>query len=765
MAQSSQYLDASRFLAQSQSRLAGSQTDANNTQSSLVERRDQNQERTPARSYLQRQARNAYGSNNQQAPRFPFAYRLSSQQAPLFHSTAEDVREEDDNEEHEREVADFYALQRSRRDFGPVHQGGSSDEDRKSRSRRQRNQRLFGAPERRQARLTEINSSWNEDDDGGNNPYAASQADTRSDNRTSSEAPRPAASSIIGEQSITNARDKARLVDVDLDSTIHELNENVESSKAHPEDTPPSIQRLGEPEPMDGYEGEMFDSASFLSQRDPMDQQQVGSDILEAAANPSPAKHDAFWASLFLIDLAALVATLLLVAMNTSSSGNGNYGDTVYTTLRSSYHLLAVDTTVAVVVALVWLAALRSFARPMILILLAAVPIIAVSFSLYPFISSFGGTWHGHSLQDKAMRIFALVPGIFALLWTYVTYKSRKSLSRAIDLLEFTTRILAACPTLILVGFGTLAVVVVWTWVWMVMFTRVFLGGHFSSTLGMFIINTSTWWLGVFFILTYLWSLGIISGVQRATSAAATSQWYFHRNVQPAPSPQRIVKASLVHAGTTLFGTICFSSLLTLAVRLPLLLLPTRLSGYLTFCFYAVAPTSIATLTNPLTLTYAAIHSQPLSLSARGLSELSFISPTSPTTTLTPSAFSRRHPYNSGDGTPSLIAYRLAKLLMHATRWIVSLALGFGGWVSTARMLNVSDSVRGSMYAYIVGLVASVIGWAVLGAMEGILGGVLDAVVVCWANDVATQGSGQARYCREAGELLGNDTGGGETVV
>jgi len=349
------------------------------------------------------------------------------------------------------------------------------------------------------------------------------------------------------------------------------------------------------------------------------------------------------------------------------------------------------------------------------------------------------------------MRWLALLPAVVAVIWTYTVYKGRHSLTRAIQILEFATRILASSPALILVGFGALVTVVVWTWIWMLMFTRVFLGGHLSGSGNVFIINTTTWWLGIFFVLIYLWTLGVIAGLQRTTTAATVSQWYFHRLTTPTPSSYRVVHASGLHAIITIFGTICASTLLSLMIRLPLLVLPRRMTGFLMICLYSVMPVSIASLTNPLTLTYAAIHSQSLSTSARGLSEMLFLSKNSPTTTLTPGIFPKP---GRCYGSPSLLAYRLAKLLLHATRFITSLAFGFGGWVSTARILQSSASMRGSLYAYIVGLIAAAIGWAVLGAMEGVIGGILDAVVVCWGSEVGANGLGQAKYCREAGELL-----------
>ena len=63
------------------------------------------------------------------------------------------------------------------------------------------------------------------------------------------------------------------------------------------------------------------------------------------------------------------------------------------------------------------------------------------------------------------------------------------------------------------------------------------------------------------------------------------------------------------------------------------------------------------------------------------------------------------------------------------------------------------------MYAYVIGLIAAAIGWGVLGAMEGVLGGILDALVICWGSEVGVHGFGEVRYCREAGELFGERAG------
>lgn len=546
-------------------------------------------------------------------------------------------------------------------------------------------------------------------------------------------------------------------MDVELASTIRESGEDLESLDPEPDDRPPAFQPFtASPARLPLKEQflprETDPEMAFGRPRPPSpDQESVPPTVILPA--PAPPKHDPFWASLYKISLFAMFATFVLVWFHTSApSSKKPLGDTIYSALTSSITMLLWDTLITVVVALVWLALLREYVRPLVFTMLVAVPIILLSFSIYPFVNSYKGSWSGNSIQDKVMRWLSLAPAIMAVVWTYSVYKGRHSLGKAISILEFACRIVTASPALTLLGFATLGVVVSFTWIWMGMFTRVFLGGHLSKV-KTFIIDVNTWWLGFFFVIAYLWSLGVIAGIQRATTAATVSQWYFHRLQVPAPSSTTVVKASLAHATGPMLGTICLSTFLSLLIRLPLIILPRRLSSLITFCAYSMVPTSLAALTNPLTLTYAAIHSQPLSISARGLSQLHFVSKTSPTTTLNPSAFA------ASSGTP-LIPYRLAKLLLHATRFIMSFALGFGGWVRTARNLQVGGTTgfKGSLYAYVVGLIAATIGWAVLGAIEGVVGGVVDASVVCWASETGGRGGGQeARYCREAGELFGED--------
>ena len=747
------FIDASRFLAQSQSRFSNfvqpDNADAPPRNPNERYRRLNQPLRNQSRGYATR-----HGNPYQSASNFNLASRYSAApDAPLFHSALDDFREEDDEEERERETADYFALQKSRRTFAPIRLEESSETDPEgSNASIDHSKDDDGRALEDRGRGRGIKSSWN----GGGRS-------TRGRGR---------GTETIGEEDLkgedyrgtseASSKGKERMVDVGLESTTEDDGPPDDLAFEMPmDDRPPAFQtfRSGPKPgairlPTDSKNGrdentEDGPGATIRIPPPPSSVDTVPATIANALGEAP--KHDVFWGSLYLICLGGLFATFVLIFLHTSTSDR-NLGDTIYTTLHASFHLFAVDTVVSIIVSLVWLALLRSFVRPLVHLILLAVPIILFSFSLYPFISSYKSAG-APTLQDKVMRWLSFIPGFFALIWLYTIYRGRHSLNKAIGILEFASRILAANPALLGMGLATLAAVVVWTWMWLGMFTRVFLGGHFTQSFTKFIIDATSWWLAVYFVLMYIWTLSVIGGIQRSTTAATVSQWYFHRNVVPSPTSREIVAAAFSHAITTLFGTICLSTLIALLIRLPLLLLPRRLMGVVTIFAYSFVPTPIAALTNPLTLTYAAIHSQPLHVSTRGLSQMTFLTPQAPTTTLTPRSFNARN-----NQTTPLLPYRLAKLLLHATRFIMAVALGFGGWVATARQLRITvpgqaDTIRGSAYAYVVGLVASFIGWGVLGAMEGVLSGIVDACVVCWGSERGMAGGGA--YCLEAGYLFG----------
>ncbi|KAL8823696.1 MAG: hypothetical protein Q9170_008329, partial [Blastenia crenularia] len=731
----SSYSDASRFLAQSQSRIGFGQQGESTRNPLSGPRRQQQRYPHSSRSYLQRPGLgNPYQTGGSHLSQFPFASRTNAN-APLFYSATDELREEDDTEEHEREVADYYAMQRSRRHFSENRLEESSEiEDDQIRASLDVDRDGREIDDRGRSRGGGLPNSWGLDSErrDGGGKASASRVD---------EGINP--SRIRSEQS---SEGKGKMVDVGLESTTHGSVMGDEppddlAIEIPPDDNPPSIQQFRKPPAGFGRKSPLIPQETDFEEphsRPPQPgSEDESSGPPELSHHGEPPRHDVFWGHLYLISLAALFASFCLVFLHTYAPRNP-LGDTVYTTLHSSYYLLAIDTLVAVIVSLIWLAVLRSYVRPLVYGILLGVPIVLFSFFLYPLISSFKGQASANNVQDKAMRWFSFIPAILSILWTFTVYRGRYSIGKAISILEFSCRILAANPGLLLLGFATLLGVITWTWIWMAMFTRVFLGGHLSNGKNFFIIDAGTWWLGIFFVLVYLWTLAVGAGIQRATTAATVSQWYFHRLAVPAPTSRQVLTAAFNHSTTTLFGTICLSTLLSLLIRLPFLVLPRRVIALVGLCSYTLIPSTIATYTSPLTLTYSAIHSQPLPASARAISRLSVLPPVS----TSDAPYSAPHHHRGSGSRNDLLPYTLSLLLLRATRFITSLALGAVAWVTTAKQLKINSlpsnstgSVRGSLYAYIVGLIAAAIGWGVMGAIDGVLTGVVDALVVCWGSE------------------------------
>jgi hypothetical protein len=445
--------------------------------------------------------------------------------------------------------------------------------------------------------------------------------------------------------------------------------------------------------------------------------------------------------------MACMFSTSLVVWLHTDEPKHIKPVDTIYNTLHGSLHLLTVDTIVAIAIALVWMYLLKSFVKPLIYFIVAAVPLFLVSFSIYPFVMSFKAPKGGYGGQATVMRWGSVVPAVISVMWVYTAWRSRYALTRAIGIIQLSCRIIGENPALVFLSFGTLLGTCLFTWIWVGMFTRVFLTGNVLVRDGwIWTLSSKTIALGVYYIIMYLWTLGISSGVHRsvrcfslyiqqtntfdrATSAATVSQWYFHRHAMPTPSPKAIMSAALHHSTTTIFGSICLSSLLALLVRLPLLVAPRRFVGIIhLFCFQFIA-SPIAAIINPLTLTYAAIHSQALLGSSRAIMNLKFVDTA-----------------GFGPGRHPRAAYRLSKMLLTAARSVTALSLGVGAWVAAARNVN-----GGSVYGYLVGMIAGCIAWGIIGATEGCLGNVVDAALVC----VSSEGTGGISHCREAQVAFG----------
>lgn len=278
---------ASRFLAQSQSRIA-LRPDELHTNSHDHRWRPQGNARFPtSRSFLQRTTGDPYQSATSQISNLPFAPRRFAQAAPLFYSATDEFREEDDEEEHEREIADFYALQRSRRHFGSSHLRDSLEVDGRGLADSDELQTF------RNDRLSKgkgIRSSWR-DEKASSSEGSNIQDELGSDvirNR-----PKSPASRISSDM-------QGNLVDIGLDDTLRTDDFKRPHSPEFGDDEPP-IQRfrgLGNLGVDSSFIATETDKQKLLDNPPP----QSSTDSYPASGTNTPVEpplHDAFWGQLF----------------------------------------------------------------------------------------------------------------------------------------------------------------------------------------------------------------------------------------------------------------------------------------------------------------------------------------------------------------------------------------------------------------------------------------------------------------------------------
>lgn len=229
------------------------------------------------RRYVQRPSPyNMPGPSSSQS-RFPFASRLSKPpDAPLFYSATDydddGFHSPNDEQEHERDVADFYALQRSRQAFAA--------------------------------------SGLTESDELSDNGIEKVERDAEGQRHDRDESlPRGRSRSAAGSES---SKGKGRLVDVNLASTVQEEDEPESLANLSPTDTdepPPPFQTFQRPreERKSSFLPMETDEEAKLGMRPPSpDRESVPPTVI--LPSPEPPRHDAFWASLFQISLFALFA-------------------------------------------------------------------------------------------------------------------------------------------------------------------------------------------------------------------------------------------------------------------------------------------------------------------------------------------------------------------------------------------------------------------------------------------------------------------------
>ncbi|ODQ63130.1 hypothetical protein NADFUDRAFT_80842 [Nadsonia fulvescens var. elongata DSM 6958] len=485
-----------------------------------------------------------------------------------------------------------------------------------------------------------------------------------------------------------------------------------------------------------------FGIQSYLNHNEPVYNETKEISIIPHLSHPrmNMVWYDALWSTLFIFLTAAMFATSMIIWFTTSVPST--IPDTIYSSIISNITLLLKYTIWASMLSIAWFVVLVKHSRSLFHLSLISVPVLLIYISFYTYSMSFRSSHGGFTLQDKLMRLTTSIPLIMAMLWGWVIYKSQSRIQATLNLISRTIVILKEFQLpLIYLSMGSVVCYALFSLVWLSMFCHLFLQGHNLISSGgrlTWSLSPKAWLLGVFYVLMYIWTYFIIAGIGRAATAATVGQYWFHKNTFPSVSPDRVIVAALQYAISTQFGSICLSSLITLLLRLPLLLAPTRLFPLLRL------------LHIPINIT---LNMTPLAMARNRLRTLS--DPLS----LTRSIITGSSLLNAFPGQQSA-EYWIAKLFISSTRIVVCLMFGFFAWVhaTTAtpdRNDSTSTTIGGSLYGYIVGLLVGWWTWVVMSGSGAVVDGVLDGMVVCQSirsNGILSDTESSNTYSNETDE-------------
>lgn len=481
-----------------------------------------------------------------------------------------------------------------------------------------------------------------------------------------------------------------------------------------------------------------FTPDNFLPHETPEEERNIG---LDDSHIPLPINHlsprlpnlDVLWTVLYFVLIFCILVTTLIVWSSTEQSMIPITQDCMYTMLKSNYSSVFGFMEITCIVGAAWMWSVKKFPCLVFQTSIILVPSGLVALTIHTLAKSYYSRNGNYIIQYNLMSWSTSILIIISILWTYLICKGRHAIERSVGVIKLGSEILTAYPSLLAINCIAVILYVGITWVWIQMLLQLLLKESILHSFGVttWVQDAKSWMLGAIYILIYLWSWGIVSGIQRSITSTAVSQWYFHRHANRRVCSISTVASGLRSAMTTHFGTICFYSFLALLLRLPLLVMPTRMVSWIQLFVYNILPSSIISLTDPLVLCHAAMSSQDLIKSSRTISNLRYID----------------HGHNNPTSTNphSWIAYRLSKQILLSCRLITSLSLGFCAWVHAAYYQN-----AGSSYGYTLGLITGFSVWIVLSASEGLLSKIVDSAFVCFAID----NSGRGMHCIEADELF-----------
>ncbi|KAG0232924.1 hypothetical protein BGW42_007833 [Actinomortierella wolfii] len=433
---------------------------------------------------------------------------------------------------------------------------------------------------------------------------------------------------------------------------------------------------------------------------------------------------DPVFAILYILAMIAYFILGIVLLFTTSSAPITDHIYTVYKVIKSSAGMLTFVILISAGLGALWLLTLRTFARPVVLMTVFLVPLLALSLFIWSLVTAFKGPKSEggkRDPQDTGLAVLSVLPLLLALVFQAVIYFKRQQIARTTDIIELACDILKDNPDMFLVSFGLMVIHVVFAAIWLVFFSRVFLLGHVESSsttteAARWVLERNFYPIAAFMIFIFLWTSAVLGNIQRVTLAGVVSKWYFHRHEPFTYQSSKIMQPILVNATTSSLGTICLGGLFIAIVQALVLTLrysqkKLKQHSFPLFVFLATCCRFIEGLVenfNNYTLIYVGITGESLFSAARSASKI----------------FRRNLLWG-------LMSDFLTKLVLYINSMMLSVLTGFSAYIFATHTLR-------SPYGYVVGILASIIPYFVTRFFTHIMSITVDATFLCYAIDLDT---------------------------
>ncbi|KAI8901491.1 plasma-membrane choline transporter-domain-containing protein [Globomyces pollinis-pini] len=393
-----------------------------------------------------------------------------------------------------------------------------------------------------------------------------------------------------------------------------------------------------------------------------------------------------------------------------------SFSKSLFYVFSQIYGTLASLTILSIIGSIIWIYLLSTFSSTIILLTGVCLPISLLLLFLFTFSKLVWG-YHApmSSFEFNALASISLLGFIGGLYTTWITIKNRQLAGTMVKIVELSTDILKANPSMFLLSACLTIAHIIFSVFWLWLFSHIFLHGSLISKDNQITIelqNTGPW-VVFFFLVMYFWTSAIFQNIEKVTVSSVVGEWYFDRYDVCITSDQTWWHFKYVSCRS--FGTIAIASLLLGIIRcLQFLIRQIERFGSKAFLSHSLVSLIIGLMSDILNnfSSYTLVH----------------VGLTGETYLVSGYQCTRLFRRNLVLG---LLTSSISRLMSFMGKLFVSSLIGLSCFWSSVSLLSSGGE-------WITALVATIIPYYIMGVLTHVIETTVDATFICYLMDLDT---------------------------